>query len=482
MRRPFSFLLALLALGLLTATPVPAQPAPRAPAALTETLRDPLFPGLGQAGLDVRHYDLHLTVSEPGTRAVRGVVTLTLASTRPLAQVRLDFLGPGVTAVRWNDRAVPFRVDERAAKLTVTPPAPLRPGTAARLTVEYAGTPGERADPDFPTPLLLGWQAVPAGDGRAGTTFLLSEPNGTHTFLPSNDHPSDKATFTTRVTVPRGYVAAASGVEAGRVDAGGTSTFTFTQREPIPTYALGVFVDRFERVDGAAVPVGVGGRAVARRDYFPPETPGTVREAFGRTDEALRVLAEWFGPYPFAAYGVAVVTPRLPALETATLSTLPLNMSTERVAVHELAHQWFGNAVTPAQWPDVWLSEALAAYAELLWTEHLGGDGQAYAARWHANLTRAGTRPLAATRTGELFDLTTYQRGALTFHALRAEIGDAAFRDFLRAYVTRFSAGPGTVSTPAFLAFVRERAGAGAEGAVRRWVEERALPPLPVRR
>lgn len=474
MRRP---LLSLLALALLTAAPVPAQPASPPTA---ETLRDPIFPGLGQTGLDVRHYDLHLTVTEPGTREVRGVVTLTLASTRPLAQVRLDFLGPGVEAVRWEGRAVPFRVDEQVAKLTVTPPAPLRPGTTARLTVEYAGTPGELEDPDFPTPLLLGWQGVPAEGERAGATFVLSEPNGTHTFLPSNDHPSDKATFTTRVTVPRGYVAAASGVETRRVDGAGASTFTFTQREPIATYALGVFVDRFLRVDGAAVPVGVGGRAVARRDYFPPGTPGTVRDAYRRTDEALRVLSEWFGPYPFGAYGVAVVTPRLPALETATLSTMPLNMSTERTAVHETAHQWFGNAVSPATWPDVWLSEGMAAYAELLWTEHLGGDGQAYAARWHANLTRAGTRPLVATRTGELFDLTTYQRGALTFHALRAEIGDAAFRAFLRAYVTRFSAGPGTVSTPAFLAFVRERAGAGAEGTVRRWVEHSGLPPLPV--
>ncbi|MPY66893.1 M1 family metallopeptidase [Deinococcus sp. SDU3-2] len=474
MRRP---LLSLLALGLLTAAPVPAQPALNPSA---DTLRDPIFPELGQVGLDVRHYDLHLTVTEPGTREVRGVVTLTLTSTRPLTQVRLDFLGPEVEAVRWNDRAVPFGVDEKAAKLTVTPPAPLRPGATARLTVEYAGTPGELEDPDFPTPLLLGWQAVPAEGGRAGANFVLSEPNGTHTFLPSNDHPSDKATFTTRVTVPRGYVAAASGVETGRVDAAGTSTFTFSQREPIPTYALGVFVDRFLRVDESAVPVGVGGSAVVRRDFFPPETPGPVRAAYVRTDEALRLLSEWFGPYPFGAYGVAVVTPRLPALETATLSTMPLNMSTERTAVHEIAHQWFGNAVTPATWPDVWLSEGMAAYSELLWTEHLGGDGQAYAARWHANLTRAGTRPLRATRAGELFDLSTYQRGALTFHALRAEIGDAAFRDFLRAYVTRFSAGAGTVSTPAFLAFVRERAGAGAEATVRRWVEERALPPLPV--
>ncbi|MBB5235167.1 M1 family metallopeptidase [Deinococcus budaensis] len=460
----------------------PAQPLPTPPASAAEaarTLGDPLFPGLGQLGLDVRHYDLSLTVERPGTPGLRGAVTLTLAATRPLAELRLDFLGPAVSAVRWNGQPAPFRVDRTAGKLSVTPPAPLRPGQTARLTVEYRGLPGEVLDPDFGVAVRLGWQSVPAAGDRAGANFTLSEPNGTHTFLPSNDHPSDKATFTTRLTVPAGFAAAASGVEGPVVTgANGARTFVFTQAQPIPTYALGLFVDRFERVTAPGVPVGKGGAAVLRRDYFPVGTPPNVRAAYARTDEMLRVLSGWFGPYPFGAYGVGVVTPRLPALETATLSTMPLSMSTERTAVHEIAHQWFGNDVTPARWADVWLSEGFAAYAELLWTESQGGDGQAYAARWHANLSRAGTRPLVATQVSQLFDLSAYQRGALALHALRAAVGDTAFRAFLRAYAARFSGG--TIDTAAFLAFARAQAGPAGEAALREWVEAEELPPLPV--
>ncbi|GBF05102.1 peptidase M1, membrane alanine aminopeptidase [Deinococcus aerius] len=480
--RPFPkrralFVLSALLIGLSSATQTLPTPPPR-PAEAARTLNDPIFPGLGQLGLDVRHYDVALTVEEPGSPTLRGVVTLTLGATRPLGEVRLDFLGPTVTAVRWNDRAVPFRVDVGAQKLVVTPPSPLLTGQEARLTVEYQGRPGVVRDPDFSTPVELGWQSVPAAGGLPGANFTLSEPNGTHTFLPSNDHPSDQATFTTRVTVPADYTVAASGVEGPVSSGNGTRTFVFTQAQPIPTYALGILVNRFERVTGPAVPVGVNGSPVARRDYFLADTPQTTRTIFSRADEMLRVLSGWFGPYPFAAYGVALVTPRLPALETATLSTIPPNLSTERAAVHELAHQWFGNDISLAGWADVWLNEGFAAYSELLWTEAQGGDGQAYAARWYANLERQGTRPLPARRAEQLFDLSAYQRGALALHALRAAIGDAAFRDFLRAYTARFSGR--SVDTAAFLAFARTQAGTAGEAALRPWVESPGLPPLPV--
>ncbi|WP_245872754.1 M1 family metallopeptidase [Deinococcus planocerae] len=486
MRRKEQLRRALLLLGVLSLgwtgaqpsspTTVPARPLTADPA---QTLGDPIYPGLGQAGLDVRHYDLSLTVERPGTPELYGSVTLTLTSTRALPEIRLDFLGPAVSAVRWNGRAAPYRVDAETQKLVVTPPAPLLPGQEARLTVVYGGRPGVILDPGFgAAPVGLGWQSVPAEGTRAGANFTLSEPHGTHTFLPSNDHPSDKATFTTRLTVPQGFTAAASGVEGPVSERGGTRTFVFTQAQPIPTYVLGLHVNRFERVTAPAVPVGVNGAAVARRDYFPVGTPASARTAYARTEEALRVLSEWFGPYPFGAYGVALVTPRLPALETATLSTIPPNLNTERTAVHELAHQWFGNDVSPATWADVWLNEGFATYSDVLWTEAQGGDGQAVAARWYDILVQGGSRPLVATREEQLFDRSAYQRGALAVHALRAAVGDDAFRSFLRAYTARFSGG--TVSTPEFLAFARAQTGERGEAALREWVESPTLPPLPV--
>ncbi|SMB94838.1 M1 family metallopeptidase [Deinococcus hopiensis] len=447
------------------------------------TLGDALFPGLGQLGLDVQHYDVALSVDRPGTAELRGVVTLTLGSTRLLPTIRLDFTGPEVGAVRWNGQPVPFVVEAGAQKLTVTPPASLRPGETARLTVEYGGRAGTVTDPDLG--LDLGWEGVL----EAGTNYTLSEPHGAHSFLPSNDHPADTATFTTRLTVPAGFTAAASGVEdliaEGAEARAGRHTFVFHQARPIPTYALGLHIGHLERVESPAVPVGPGGAPVVRRDYFPMGTPDRVRAAYRRTDEMLRALSGWFGPYPFAAYGVAVLPPQVdvPALETATLSTMPVESSNEQVALHELAHQWFGNAVPLRRWADVWLNEGFATYAELLWTEAQGGDGPAMVRRWYARLQSRGTRPLVAATQEELFDSTAYQRGALTLHALRLAVGDAAFRDFLHTYTARFSGGSSSnnaVDTADFLALVRERVGAAGEAAVRPWVFDVGLPPLPV--
>lgn len=454
------------------------------PLQAARTTGDSIFPALGQLGLDVLNYDLTLTVARPGTSELRGEVTLTLTATQPLAQIQLDFFGPTVSAVRWNGRLVVFRSDIAAQKLLVVPPAPLLPGVEATLTVSYAGAPGIVRDPDFSYPLELGWQSVPgdeasAGATRAGANFTLSEPNGTHTFLPSNDHPSDKATFTTRITVPAGFTGAASGVQVSQTELeGGFQTFVFRQAQPIPTYALAIHVNQFERVESPAVPVGVGGSPVQRRDYFPVGTAQPTREAYARTAEMLRVLSGWFGPYPFEAYGVAVVTPQLPALETATLSTMPVTSSREPVALHELAHQWFGNAITPADWSDVWLNEGFATYAELLWAEAQGQDGQALAARWMDTLNRSGTRPLVARTPEQLFDASAYRRGALALHALRVAAGDDKFRAFLQAYTARYSGG--TVRTADLLALAQAQVGPEGEAALKLWIESPTLPALPI--
>ncbi|CAM3191645.1 Aminopeptidase N [Deinococcus saxicola] len=458
-------------------TVLPTLPPLSAPVA-AEPVGDSIFPALGQAGLDVLNYDLDLFVDRPGTSELRGTVVLTVTATKLLPVLSLDFLGPQVLEVRWNGLAAPYRHDQTLGKLTVAPPQPLLPDMRARVTVRFAGQVGVRPDPDLP--LNVGWQAVPALGGRVGANFTLSEPDGTRTFLPVNDHPSDPATFTARITVPAGYTAAASGVQRSDVAApNGGRTFTFEQAQPIPTYALAIHVGRFGRVDSAAVPVGEGGADVIRRDYFPVGVPAGTRDAYVSTGEILRVLADWFGPYPFSTYGSAIVTPRVPALETATLSTMPVTSSNVRVLVHETAHQWFGDRMTLADWSEVWLNEGFATYAELLWAQAQGETGDDMVRGWYARAGRNQTRPLVATTESELFDTTAYIRGALALHAVRMTVDDAAFKAYLRGWVSEFSSQP--VTTADLLTYTRTRLGAKAEAALRLWAESPELPPMPQR-
>ncbi|GAA0498163.1 M1 family metallopeptidase [Deinococcus depolymerans] len=455
--------------------PAAAQSPPAAePATRDRPVGDTLYPTLGQADLDARHYDVHLTVTQPGTRALSGEVTVTLRATRDLPLISLDFLGPPVTFARWDGQPVPYRQDRPGGKLRILRALPA--GQQASVTLRYAGVAGLLPDPVFP--FTLGWQAVPDPlKVGGGANFAFGEPDGTRTFLPVNDHPSDPATFTVTLTVPPGTAAVASGERVRVTDTPGAHTVTFEQTRPIPTYALAVHLGPLEEQGSPAVPVGEGGAAVARRDYFPPGTPGAVRAPYRRTGEILGVLSDWFGPFPFATYGSVVVTAHLPALETATLSTMPVASSSDRVLVHETAHQWFGNSVTLRDWSDVWLNEGFATYAELLWHEHLGQDPRPLAEAWYATLQRRGTRPLVATDATELFDSSAYQRGALALHALRRQVGDPAFRRFLRAYA-QGQAGP-VVGTDDLLAFVRRTLGDPAGDTLQRWIRQPLLPPAP---
>ncbi|MFC6662240.1 hypothetical protein [Deinococcus multiflagellatus] len=159
---------------------------------------DRIYPQLGQAGLDVTHYDVALRVPQPGTRTLQAEVTLTVQATRPLPLLSLDYLGPAVQGVTWNGAAV--RYERAAGKLLIR--RALAPGTPARVTVRLAGPAGRVPDPDLPVD--LGWQALPGQGTQPGVNFTFSEPDGTRAFLPVNDHPGDPAAFTLRVTVPRG--------------------------------------------------------------------------------------------------------------------------------------------------------------------------------------------------------------------------------------------------------------------------------------
>ena len=145
--------------------------------------------------------------------------------------------------------------------------------------------------------------------------------------------------------------------------------------------------------------------------------------------------------YPFVAFGSIVDDDSVGyALETQTRPVYSRRAS-EGTVVHELGHQWFGNAVSPERWQDIWLNEGWASYVEWLWSEHRGGDPAQTSFEnvmatpaddefW--NLAIADPGPLG------LFLAPVYDRGAATLHALRLKIGDKAFFAGAKVWLTRY--------------------------------------------
>jgi aminopeptidase N len=460
-------------------------PIPRRQPATSDSAGDPLFPGLGNGGYDVQRYDLRVTYPHKDPRQTVTISeTMTARAAARLSALDLDFAGDGVGAVTVNGRSA--RRERQQQELVITPRTPIAAG--ATFTVRIGGITS--------TPL-------PVGSGPPGSASFLSsrdgsvlagQPNGMHDVFPCNDHPGDKALFTFALDVPSGWTAVANGVAAGRSDSAGRTVWRYRETHPIATELVQIAAGDF-RV--AALPPVAG---VQRRDVVPGRLAATLLPRLAPVSDYLTWMERQVGPYPFEAYGQLVIDGRLGfALETQTLSLFdteilgqPLAVQREYVLVHELAHQWFGDSVSPALWSDVWLNEGHATWYGYAYTAEHGTLAQltngaattfddymrlVYRA---ANTSRDRYGPPAAPPSGgvgDLFNPDVYDGGALVLYALRQEIGAEAFSTVERRWVTLHR--DGVASTSDFVSLASRVAGRDLTAFLDAWLYGTTVPPMP---
>jgi aminopeptidase N len=455
-----------------TTAPAPASttaPAPTtAPAETVEAENgadgagDPYFPRLGNGGYDVARYDLAFDVT--GVEIVADV-TIDATATSALDTFNLDFAGFTIEAVTVDGEPAAF--DLQGSELVVDPTPVIEQGAPFVVEIGYRGRPTP-----VPSDLLgdLGWQRVGA------VTFVSNEPDGAHTWFPGNDHPSDKAAYRISITVPEGITAIASGVLVSDESDGITTTWVWDHPDPIPTYVLALAYGPLTLVESE------GPHGIHIRHAFPPALAARATRAFDDTAQLITDLEEIFGPYPFDSYGVLIVPGELGyAMESQTFVLYPAGILdgsewSRRTMVHELAHHWYGNWVTPAQWSDVWLNEGFATYAEYLWLEHTT-SGYDIDGEMRALAEREDYGPIADPGAGGMFGPSVYARGALTLHALRRTMGDAGFFRLLRAWPDRFGAANASSDDLADLA--SEIAGDDLHPFFDEWLSSPAMPALP---
>ncbi|MGX2995488.1 M1 family metallopeptidase [Streptomyces sp. JNUCC 64] len=450
---------------------------------------DPYFPLLGNGGYDVTHYDLALTY-EPGTRHLTGTATLTARATQDLAAFHLDLLGMTVRSVTVDGAAA--RVERDGQELAVRPRTSVTRGADFRTTVRYAGRPRTVTDPDGSEE---GW--LPTADGAVA----LGQPTGSMAWFPGNHHPGDKAAYDIAVTVPEGLTAVSNGEPRGTRTADGRTTFRWHAAEPLASYAATVAVGRFEVTTGTldadpltetdGVKDGDGRRALSVHTAVDPREAKAARKTLARLPEVLTWAERSFGPYPFSSTGAIVERTGDAgyALETQTRPVYP-GAPDLLLVVHELAHQWYGDSVTPRTWRDMWLNEGFATYAEWLWDEEHGGrtarsvfdalhrgdyydEPGADAAVW-------AFPPAVPPDAARISQAPVYQRGAMVLQRVRDTIGDATFRRLLREWPAAHR--HGTVDTAVFTAYV-ERFAPRHRRALRRvwadWLYGEGRPPRP---
>ena len=387
---------------------------------------DALFPNAGNPGIDVEHYDVVLSY-DPGSDDVTGTVEIDLTTTDARDEITLD-IGDDLTVASIELDGSPIEFASEPPELHLQLGRTVVAGERLRLRVSYAGDPNPTS---APYGLDAGWVDTPGG------SFVLNEPVAARTWLPCNDHPSDKATWSFSITVPAGMTAVANGALTEHRTTEGGELWVWEQDEPMATYLVQLLTGDYELVEQPAVDGVEIVHAVLADDR------DRMQQYFDLTDDMIRFFEPLFGPYPLDRYGIAI-TDSFPGLAMETQGRSMFSRDdflfddgyvTELLLSHELAHQWFGNAVTPARWRDIWLNESFATYGQWLWLA--GGDpaaleGMAEAALEQRSFIDAATGdPTAAN----MFDFAVYDGGAVVLHALRKVVGDDAFFAILQTWV-----------------------------------------------
>ncbi len=389
---------------------------------------DRLFPELGSADLDVQSYDLRLAYDVP-THRIDATVTITTMLDRPLDVIALDAEELVVEGVTVDGAAATF--EQTASELLIHAAATAPPGRPVILVVTYHD---DRHDIDGPIQFGSGWFAEDDG------SWVLNEPDGARAWLPSNDTPSDKATWHFELTVEAGLAAVANGHFGGAQQAGDATTWVWDEPVPMPTYLVQLLIGDYEVLDGGRVGTTTLTNVALRDDV------ARMQPYFARTAEQITFFEGLFGPFPFDHYGLAFAPSvggvAMEMLGRSMFSRLDFDGSvdanTEMFQSHELAHQWFGDAVTPARWEDLWLNESFATYGQWLWLDHTGSiDLDATAAGVLVARQRSGDPTGRPGDVAGLFGFDRYEGGAVVLHALRRELGDAAFFTLLQRWVAQ---------------------------------------------
>jgi aminopeptidase N len=470
MRRSITAAAMSAALSIGVAVPAFAQPTPGA-----DNLGERVFPTLGNGGYDVGHYDVSFDY-RPGTLLMDSAVTIDATATQDLSSFSLDSIVRKINSVAVDGRPAQFRTDDAKEKLYVTPDRPLARGKRFQVAISYLSDRGyDPVSPAAGDPHRGHWSPEPDG------FVTFAQPDRAHEFFPGNDHPSDKATLTTHIAVPDGLQAASNGTLRDKKTADGRTTYTFCTVDQIPTDTAVFAVGHFTETDAK------GPNGLPLRSYVDSAKAEASKTFVNDIPGQVAWVEQQLGPYPYATYGVlGVGDGYFAAMENATLSTFDaeagLQGSLDRTGtmVHELVHQWFGNAVSVKRWSDdMWISEGHADLWSALYEDDKGilpPESKLQRFYQQDNEVRASDGPPGRPKDATSV-LGNTNNAALMLYGLRTMVGPDTFQRIERTFFQQFR--NRAASTQDYIDVANRVSGKDYTAYFKDWLYGDHTPPMP---
>ncbi|MBO0700223.1 MAG: M1 family metallopeptidase [Zavarzinella sp.] len=431
----------------------------------------------------VRHIDLDLEV-DFDARVIRGTATLRVERTSKDTKKPLVLDTRGLTI-----ESVEASTDGKAFAKTAFGLGKIDPILGQPLTVQVpeAGQAVRVKYATGPKAGALQWLSPKQTAGKKyPLLFTQSEAIEARSWVPLQDTPGVRITYTAHVRTPKDLLAVMSA--ANDPEQKRTGDYHFEMKQPIPSYLMALCVGDLEfRRIGARTGV-----------YAEPPVVDRAAREFADLEEFLKACENLYGPYRWGRYDVLVMPPSFPfggmenpRLTFASPTTIAGDKSLVSVLAHELAHSWSGNLVSNATWRDFWLNEGFTVYLERRILEAVYGKARADA---EAVLGRRSLdRELAELPKPDQvlhIDLTgrppddglsdvPYEKGSLFLRHLEAVYGRERFDEFLKGYFAHFSFQ--SITTAQFAAYLGEHLLKGdpekaAKANVREWLYQAGLP------
>ena len=235
-------------------------------------LGDPVVPDLGNGGFDVQSYDLLIEWEKDNT--IVGEAVIAAEATTDLTRFNLDLADLDVSAVTVD--SVDATYSQEDTELQITPSRTITEGDEFSVFVSYSGKPTAAQDGIIES----GWHVHDAGG------FTLGEPRGASHWFPSNDHPSDKATYTLQVKVPAGTHVASNGTLQQTSDSGdGELIWEFADAGLMASYLTTVIIGNYETLPAGSVD------GIELRNVFPLDASPAEKQVFDNHDRMIEVLS-----------------------------------------------------------------------------------------------------------------------------------------------------------------------------------------------